>query len=346
MLGTNKKTYWTICNSLRKELDTIRKELDTIRKIKDHPTINLKDIEENLQEIINDIEDKQKSHPDHNKEIDSILNEIIDIFEWKVWEKPSADEFSKIEKEWVDRYKRKVPPWFEDDKKIENKYWDYFIWKEILELWKKEQKPIIFITGDIKKDWWLNDEWKTIMPLPALRREIFEYCWVDFHMYTPENFLNHVGDININEDINLNIEKTTIDEVKKVGDSWIRNTWLISPEWIINTFISILQDIADRTTFEISSYERESILLIWSDLKNRKLEWIEVYEILDEKINISLFLTNELIDKYEHNKTVREVLSIAILNLKKLLRENSNQKAEYSFRQSQIILEDIEEQLV
>lgn len=184
------------------------------------------------------------------------------------------------------------------------------------------------------------------MPLPALRREIFEYSWVEFHMYTPENFLNHIGDININEDISFNIDKTTIDEIKKVGDSWMRSTWLISSEWIINTFISILQDVADRTTFEISNYERESILLIWSDLKNRKLEWIEVYEILDEKISIWLSLTKELIDKYEHNKTVREVLSTAILDLKKLLKENSSQKADYSFRQSQIILEDIEEQLV
>lgn len=39
---------------------------------------------------------------------------------------------------------------------------------------KDDGKPIIFITGDVKEDWWLNMDGKRLMPHPLLKREMID----------------------------------------------------------------------------------------------------------------------------------------------------------------------------
>lgn len=52
------------------------------------------------------------------------------------------------------RYSHLIPPGFEDNNKLENKYGDLIIWKEILEnCIKYNSKKILFISLDSKKDW-------------------------------------------------------------------------------------------------------------------------------------------------------------------------------------------------
>ncbi len=337
VLNSNKKHYSTICNSLRKELETIK-------KIKDHPMLDLKDITDRLQEIIDDIQEKEKDHPDYNWEKDVILVEITSIFDWKIWEKPTTDYSEKVEKEWLERYKKKIPPWFEDDKKPTNKFWDYFVWKEILEKWKTSKKSIVFITDDTKEDWWLRDEWKTIMPHPSLRREFFECAGTDFHMYTPENFLNHINDNQINKNTELNIDKDTIAEVKKVWDSWPRVV-KSNIEWIIKEFMLCLEALVDGTTFEIELDEREKLTQLWIRISSKKnVESIDFYNLLEESIESIISLSTDLYEKYRLNLKAKDPLRIAILKFRELLRYTSNKKADFVFQQKQLLIEEIGEE--
>ena len=336
VLNSNKKHYWTICKSLKNELDKIR-------KIKNHPKLNLEDIEEKLQIIIDDIEEQEEAHPDYNGEKDMILEEIVSIFEWSIWVKPTPEYTEKTEKEWSERYKKKIPPWFEDEKKTSNKYGDYFVWKEILEKWKESKKSIVFITDDNKKDWWLFDDWKTIMPQPSLRKELLEYAEVCFHMYTPEKFLDHINDNSLNEDITFNIDEDTIAEVKEVWSAWSRNI-TSNPEWIIINFKNLLQEVADKTTFQITDTERGEIIALWNDLSfTKKDEDIDLYELLAERIKLEISLINGYFEKYSYNSTVRQILSTALLELKQLLRDNSIQKSYFSFQENQILPEETSE---
>ena len=54
------------------------------------------------------------------------------------------------------RYKKQIPPGFKDAKNKDGvrKYSDLIIWKEILKYAKTHQKDIIFVTDDVKADWW------------------------------------------------------------------------------------------------------------------------------------------------------------------------------------------------
>ena len=75
-------------------------------------------------------------------------------------EKIGFKEKLEIIKEGELRYRYKLPPGFMDCEKdgIE-KFGDLFVWKEILKLpSKNEVKNIIFITNDIKDDWWSKDK--------------------------------------------------------------------------------------------------------------------------------------------------------------------------------------------
>lgn len=98
---------------------------------------------------------------DSPKIIDDIENFVSKLEEREqVGEKIGFKEKLEIIKEGELRYRYKLPPGFMDCEKdgIE-KFGDLFVWKEILKLpSKNEVKNIIFITNDIKDDWWSKDK--------------------------------------------------------------------------------------------------------------------------------------------------------------------------------------------
>lgn len=54
------------------------------------------------------------------------------------------------------RYKKEIPPGFKDAKQKDGvrKYSDLILWKEMLKYAKSHGKSIIFVTDDVKADWW------------------------------------------------------------------------------------------------------------------------------------------------------------------------------------------------
>ena len=69
---------------------------------------------------------------------------------------PSQEEIFKWCEEGQDRYKKEIPPGFKDAKNKDGvrKYGDLIIWKELLKFAREQKKDIIFITDDVKTDWW------------------------------------------------------------------------------------------------------------------------------------------------------------------------------------------------
>lgn len=68
----------------------------------------------------------------------------------------SMSDILKIEAEGEARYKKKTPPGYMDakDKTGTCIYGDLIIWKETLRFAKEQKKDVIFITEDVKEDWW------------------------------------------------------------------------------------------------------------------------------------------------------------------------------------------------
>lgn len=82
----------------------------------------------------------------------------------------------KIIREGELRYKYKIPPGYEDiNKDGVEKFGDLFVWKEILDLpVEKSVKDIIFITNDIKEDWWSKDSQDNLVVHDKLLSEFKE----------------------------------------------------------------------------------------------------------------------------------------------------------------------------
>ncbi|WP_456276764.1 PIN-like domain-containing protein [Bacillus sp. AK128] len=74
----------------------------------------------------------------------------------QIMEDFTRDEIYGICEDGENRYKKEIPPGYKDGKKKDGirKYSDLIFWKEVIRFAKEEQKNIIFVTDDVKPDWW------------------------------------------------------------------------------------------------------------------------------------------------------------------------------------------------
>jgi len=104
----------------------------------------------------------------------------------------------------ADRYTSSIPPGFSDQKKgeayfdrglrYEAKHGDLIIWRQIIQHVKDKQlRNIIFVTADVKEDWWISEKsGQRLGPHPALIEEFLrETAARRFWIYTPDQFLEH-----------------------------------------------------------------------------------------------------------------------------------------------------------
>lgn len=197
-------------DSVLRILDKAKKDIE--ESYKNHPFLDLKEIKKKMDTGLKSVETEiKKAKNNHPKwiEKDDVLDEINNLFENSIGINYDDEKLSEIKKEGKERYDKKVPPGYKDDKKSgDKKYGDLILWYQIIDKAKECKKPIILISCDVKEDWWLEKNGKRIMPLPQLKKEIFEKAGVDFHIYTADRFLEYYG--------NKNIDKGTIDEVRKI----------------------------------------------------------------------------------------------------------------------------------
>lgn len=76
-----------------------------------------------------------------------------------IMDAPSQSDIFSWCEEGEMRYKKLVPPGFKDAKNKDGvrKYSDLIIWMEILRFARGANKDIIFVTDDVKVDWWQNE---------------------------------------------------------------------------------------------------------------------------------------------------------------------------------------------
>lgn len=215
VISDYEKSYDEILATLNSTKDSIDK------KYKNHPFLDWEEvktkIDDGLESVIKDINKKKKAHP-KLLDKDDILEKINTLFNSCVGNCYKEEELLKIKKEGENRYSKKIPPGFKDSKKEDDKkYGDLILWKQIIDKAKEIKKPIIFISGDVKEDWWLEKDGKRIMPLPQLKKEFFDEAGVDFHIYTADRFLEYYQEKYIKE-TNKIIDDEFIKEVRKIRE--------------------------------------------------------------------------------------------------------------------------------
>lgn len=148
---------------------------------------------------------------------DEIRKKLDNLYEGKVGDGYPFSRLKEIHEEGEYRYAAKIPPGFEDrNKKSGDPYGDLILWHQIMDHAENDGIPIIFVTNEEKKDWWLNykinKNTECIIPHPHLINE-FASTGQEFHMCKLGEFLNKSK-----EYFDADIEDETIETVDKIEE--------------------------------------------------------------------------------------------------------------------------------
>ncbi|WP_346920212.1 PIN-like domain-containing protein [Clostridium sp. UBA7339] len=169
--GRQKKKFKNVSKELKKLTDKLsvqlNKQLNILDKFK-FPKID--DLKNNSLAKLLEVEktfDKYLEENDVYEVINKVFLEqdkILELFngimdDKRVFEELTADELYSICSEGKNRYYKEIPPGFKDGKTKDgiDKYNDLILWKEVLKYCKKNDKNLIFVTDDVKPDWWIDD---------------------------------------------------------------------------------------------------------------------------------------------------------------------------------------------
>ncbi|MED3897408.1 PIN-like domain-containing protein [Priestia aryabhattai] len=198
----------------------------------------LKNLQDSIENLCEDLNFQQNEHPDLNETKD----EIMKIFTNKVGNPYTQEKIDEIQIKGETRYNLKQPPGFKDNKKegtryhddriYENKYGDLILWNQIMDYSYEKEVPIIFITDDRKDDWWNTIMGEKVGPSPQLLQEFQKNTNGNtFYMYQPKQFLSFINkflDIKIDKKTiekaiqNIDDYKKQIEEAPKPGKEFIR----------------------------------------------------------------------------------------------------------------------------
>lgn len=133
---------------------------------------------------------KNRINPDQDSVLERITRTVAEDF----GKAPSSDDAVAWTRIALERIERQIPPGFSDDDKADGGVGDFLIWRELLEIGKVQKRPIVFVTGDIKPDWWEYYDIKgkgkceRIGPNTALASEMRQEAGVLYHQVDPEAF--------------------------------------------------------------------------------------------------------------------------------------------------------------
>lgn len=152
-----------------------------------------------VDEVINALEaELQKIKAEsHINAPDLLLEKISTLFTDRVGDKPTKDAFERLLKVAEGRFDRKVPPGYEDrgNKPPGEEYGDYFLWQEVMDHAKAEQKDIIIATEDNKSDWWLKiNKTEIVGARPELIQEFREETGREIIFYSGRDFFKQLTD--------------------------------------------------------------------------------------------------------------------------------------------------------
>ncbi|WP_262690594.1 PIN-like domain-containing protein [Kordiimonas aestuarii] len=179
---------------VRDQEANIERACERLRQLRAHPTIDVQKELAALNIFVADFKarmrEAQNSHP--TDDIDTAVTRLTELLDNRVGDRWTLQQFAAIKKEGEERYSKKIPPGYKDAKKDAgefDKFGDLIIWKDMIAKAKLEGRPIIFISDDVKEDWWWIHKGRKQGPRPELIEEFRRESGQDFHIYEFSQFL-------------------------------------------------------------------------------------------------------------------------------------------------------------
>lgn len=321
------KNHFECFNRQRKRVDTACKRIDSQLKstkdkinnccqiIKDFEFPDIDNLGQSLINKINEAMDIVKNYSIEHNVLEfvnniSIQNDAVgELINWliendKLLPDFSVDEIYMMTLAADKRYNQEIPPGFKDKKDGEGlgRYGDYFIWKQTLDVAKDRNVDIIFVTDDLKIDWYERTNDKLSFH-NKLNEEFSNIVGTDFVGITSKEFLSIVAEINgikKTSAIEQVLEYTTDDYIKHLVNNDIiydhLNELSYSPDKFVDmSSLSQVSDIKLELNNDAGAkylkYEIKEInnnYAIYNLLYNLEVEFVS-YEYLGHEDNEEIY---------------------------------------------------------
>lgn len=233
--------------------DTHNKLKNELNQFRKHAHVDIAKILGNIGQSLNDAQAEIRRIKEERAPVklndDPILRRLATLLADNINPECDGDELTKRKKLADERIKAGIPPGFADKGKPgEKSLGDTLIWFEALEISRSNNAPVIFVTDDIKDDWWLRVDGQIIGPLPALRQEFHRSTGHNFHMYQAENFIKHAAEL-----LKIPVDEGTLSEAAKVSEdqakAWTKQQML---DFTMHTLASETAENARKRLLEKS----------------------------------------------------------------------------------------------
>lgn len=203
----NRNTVIASSTSGFSEADKIADEI--LNKIQDQvskllrnrllPGSRVSQLQSGIEEVVRafkvDIASARESFPNF-RDNDVIIDRICKLFEGRVGSAYEKDRLDEALKEAKKRFESEIPPGYKDNttKKGDRRYGDYLVWRQLLDRAESIKQPLVFVTSEIKEDWWERPGAKTIGPRQELLKEYFNITGKKMLFYQTDRFLAFAAD--------------------------------------------------------------------------------------------------------------------------------------------------------
>lgn len=179
-------------------------------------------------------------------ELDNILRDPSQI-----GPKPSLDDLNTRLSLVDERYDKEIPPGYLDTKKSENREGDLLIWFEILDHAERVDKPLLFVSSDVKADWYREVKGEKIGPRLELLEEFATKSKQPYHHVRLATFLRHA-----NEHLDMTVTEKTIASIDDLDEARAAESLLLrhqNPRMIRRLF-----DAREKLVPHTSAYQHVS----------------------------------------------------------------------------------------
>lgn len=275
VIGEQSKIY----DDAIKKIEALRKSLENSNQ---HPFVSKETLttsNENFERLIVELNENKSVH-EKRINSDEIKDQLEKLLADKVGEAYTKEETEEIIAKGKLRYEEKIPPGYCDIKKGGNStlfadickpYGDYIVWLQLIEKSKSDDKPMIFITGDVKEDWWLLFNGKTIGPQPQLVEEFQSLTEKTFYMYPPDRFLERA-----NTYLQQETSQQAVDEIRDIRfeesevsilDQLMNSHWPSSNSTMVNEAASPAWRHNLSRKLDILSVEKDTLAARLNDVR-------------------------------------------------------------------------------
>lgn len=194
--------------------DAEGKVLAAIGKFTRHPSLSSADLPKHLKKsskrFRKALAEAREAHAEFAESDDGhekTFHAVTALYEGRIGRRWTEEELSEVYKDGASRFERRIPPGYKDTGKPgDDPYGDLVIWRQIIEHASGSGLPVIFVTDDLKEDWWRIVGGKRLGARVELIDEFAAATGKPIHFYTPDRFLEaarakgaDIGDASVEE---------------------------------------------------------------------------------------------------------------------------------------------------